>query len=157
MTAHRFIAPGALGDLAAPVGGATGLTRRCRGCQQPILIFTVVFAAWLSAALAEPVTLDSGLQVTWHDVIAEPPTWRMRYVAPDLVRDGRVYADVADDMQRLCDGDALQRVTAFGEAPQRVVITLMSQPVEFGVMTPDVRQFFESYRVENGLCIWEAF
>jgi hypothetical protein len=38
-----------------------------------------------------------------------------------------------------------------------VVISLMQSPVDFGVMTPDVVQFFESFTIENDLCIWEAF
>jgi hypothetical protein len=33
----------------------------------------------------------------------------------------------------------------------------MSEPTDFGVMDPSVMQFFESYTIENGLCIWEAF
>ncbi len=164
--ARSVFAPGALGESAAPVGGATGHTRRCWGCRLiptltfptlrqlslPILLHMAAAPLW-----AEQGSDDHGLEIRFHDVIAEPPVWRVRYVAPGLSEEGVTYADVAEDMQILCAEDALPRVTEGGTVPQTIVITLMSEPVTFGVMTPGVRQFFESYRVEGPRCIWEAF
>jgi hypothetical protein len=118
---------------------------------------TLVLISAVMLGTAQPVAAESGVDATFHDMIAEPPTWRVRYLIPALAGDSLSFADVADDMQRLCDDDALSRVTASGGAPERVVITLMSQPVDFGVMSPEVRQYFESYQIRDGRCIWEAF
>lgn len=141
--------------MVAPVGGATGLTRRCRGCRL-LPVFAVL------ALLAQPVAAQqelavTGLSVTYHDTIAEPPTYRVRYLAPALVGRDLAYVDVAADMQALCAEDALPRLTAEGADPARVVVTLMSEAVEFGVMSRDATQFFESYTIDEGRCIWEAF
>ncbi|WP_141135782.1 DUF6497 family protein [Antarctobacter heliothermus] len=112
-------------------------------------------AAPLTAA--QQILPTSGLEIELHDIIAQPPVWRVRYIAPNLSQDGVLYADVAGDMELLCTQDALVRIAGEGGAPSQIVITLMSAPVVFGEMTPGVTQFFESYSVESDLCIWEAF
>lgn len=166
MRVSRNNAPGAPGAKAAPVGGAAGVkTRWCRGCR---LSFTTsrylrlgcaVITGLLAAPLvsAQQILPTSGLEIKHHDIIAEPPVWRVRYLAPDLAGSDLPYLDVAGDMELLCTQDALQRVAEKGGAPAQIVITLMSEPVAFGVMTPGVTQFFESYEVQSDLCIWEAF
>ncbi|OWV47491.1 acetolactate synthase [Mameliella alba] len=110
---------------------------------------------------AAPVLKDilptSGLEFTYHDVIAEPPLWRVRYVVPALDTAELPFEEVAGDIELLCTQDALRRVTDAGGEPATIVITLMSEPVDFGIMTPDVTQFFESFFVQSDLCIWEAF
>ncbi|WP_417208052.1 DUF6497 family protein [Antarctobacter sp.] len=166
MRVSRNTASGAPEAKAAPVGGAAGVkTRWCRGCRLKISHPKVIrlgaaaiaglFAVPLDAA--QQVLPTSGLEIELHDIIAQPPVWRVRYIAPNLAQDGLPFADVAGDMELLCTQDALQRITQEGGAPSQIVITLMSAPVEFGVMTPGVTQFFESYTVESDLCIWEAF
>lgn len=153
--ATRFIAPGALGGLAALVGGAAGHARRCQSCL-PILVV-------LALAAAPPAGAESGgtapalLDTSLHDIVDEAPTFRVRYVAPGLADPAVSYTDAADEMQRLCDEDALPRLVEKGAAPGRIVVTLMAEPVEFGAISPGIRQFFESYSVRDGLCIWEAF
>ena len=107
-------------------------------------------------APAEPLP-TSGLAADFHDLIDEAPIYRIRYLVPALASKDVEYMAVADDMALLCQLDALPRLANLGADPQRVVVSLMAAPVEFGVMTPEIRQFFESYTVENGLCIWEAF
>jgi hypothetical protein len=98
--------------------------------------------------------------VTFHDVFQDVAgdglTYRFRFVVPQIGA-GLGFMDVAGDMQELCSGFALDRVPQPGPKPRRIVISLMSEPTEFGVANPDVTQFFESYSVENGLCIWEVF
>lgn len=101
--------------------------------------------------------LASGLTVTHHDMIDESPTYRMRYVAPGLADSAVEYQDVAADMEVLCATHALPYLRQAGHAPDRIVIAWMSAPVAFGVMTPEIRQFFESFAVQGDLCIWEAF
>lgn len=152
MILRRNTSPGAPGCDAAPAGGAR---LGCRGC------LSFCFALLVSSApIAAQVDLPSGQKVEMFDHIADeglPGTYRVRYLAPEIGQDGRGYVEVADDMAVLCETRALPKLVAEGNAPERIVVTLMSAPVEFGVMTPDVTQFFESYSIENGLCIWEAF
>lgn len=150
--ANKHNVAGAPAAMAAPAGGAGVFGRLCRGC------FMVIAALGVSAGSASAQILStSGIEVAFHDDIDEAPLYRVRYVAPQLSDAEIDYALVADDMQRLCAEDAVPRLIAAGQTPERIVLTLMAEPVDFGEMTPTVRQFFESYTVVEGLCIWEAF
>ncbi|MFW2544592.1 DUF6497 family protein [Primorskyibacter sp. 2E107] len=107
------------------------------------------------------VAVPSGLDVRFHDLIWDEPgsglTYRFRFLAPQIAEGETEYETVAADMEALCTEYALPRLAGTGPQPGRIVITLMSEPVEFGVMTPDAVQFFESYSVDGAVCIWEAF
>lgn len=164
MRVSRNIALGAPRAKAAPVGGAAGVKARwCRGCRLCLsylgigLVAGVPGVSLAATQQVQQILPTSGLEIQHHDIIAQPPVWRVRYIAQNLSNDGLPYADVAGDMELLCTQDALARVAGQGGAPSQIVITLMSAPVVFGEMTPGVTQFFESYAVENDLCIWEAF
>ena len=109
-----------------------------------------------SLVLAGQVMAETLPQSGFHDMIAEPPTYRMRYVIKGLGGPGKGFADLSDHMAHLCQ-DALPYLRESGHVPERVVITLMSRPVTYGVADPGAVQFFESYLIENDLCIWEAF
>lgn len=143
--------------------GRMGLGRARRAMRPVSGLCLAVIAGTVGTggALATPVVNGADLPVLHHDVIAEPPVYRYRFVLPDLGAPGRGYADLSAVMTELCADFALPHIRAEipeSEAdPERVIVTLMSAPVEFGVMRPDVTQFFESFRVENDLCIWEAF
>jgi Family of unknown function (DUF6497) len=83
------------------------------------------------------------------------PTLRFRFVAPDLAT-----LDVAaaqGDMQALCDGYVAGRISDFDPAPQQIIISLAEKPLTFGETVPDVVQYFEAYRIEDGACIWEIY
>lgn len=146
--------------FAAPAGGAR---KRGRGCANSISQFAVALGAVLLSgavsAQADTSTqkLQTGVQVTLFDVVDESPLYRVRYVAPGIGPDGVSFDAVSEDMERLCTTHALPYLRARGVAPATIVIALMQEPVEFGVMSPNVIQFFESYRIENDLCIWEIF
>lgn len=120
----------------------------------------VLMWCWASFAMAEPVAVPSGLDVQFHDVIhdalGDGYTYRFRFVAP-AIGEGTEFTEVFGDMDHLCTSYALERVPHPGPRPKRIVISLMSAPTEFGAMNPDVVQYFESYSIENDLCIWEAF
>lgn len=135
----------------APAGGPL----RGRGCS---IAVTALVAA--TPLCAESVPVPSGLEVSYFDVIQDAAgdgyAYRFRFVAPAIAGDVD-FAAVAADMDHLCAEYALPRVPYPGPRPNRIVISLMSEPTEFGVMNPDVIQFFESYSIENDLCIWEAF
>lgn len=165
--ATRYPAAGAPAATAAPAGGAGVFGRLCRGCfitKLPAITTSCVALTCVVAALcgsvrpaAAQILSVSGIDVTFHDEIQEPPTYRVRYVAPALSDAELDYDSVAEDMERLCSMDALPRLLQGGAHPDRVVVSLMSQPVDFGVMDHETRQFFESYTVEGDRCIWEAF
>ena len=122
-----------------------------------------LMAAGLSVAsgvaAAEPgrVSLPSGLEAVLQETIHEEgPVLRFRYLADGF--DGAAPLDqVAADLAHLCRADAAQRAVAEGMGDARLVISLADKPSEFGRFNPDVRQVFEAYRLENGICIWEAF
>jgi hypothetical protein len=60
-------------------------------------------------------------------------------------------------MQAVCDTFALPRTDGMVPAPQQIIITFMTAAVPFGEPAPDVVQFFESFRIENGACVWEVY
>ncbi len=108
------------------------------------------------------ITAPSGQVVTFVDTVRDEAgpdgqTVRFRFLAPAIARKGgTVSAEQAQsDMQALCDGYALPRLADAG--PAQIVISLADRPVVFGEANPDATQFFESFRPENGRCIWEAF
>lgn len=142
---------GTPGIIAAPAGGPEG----GRGCAFIPFLMTALVAGTLSAA--EPVTVPSGLEIQFHDWIDDAQAQRFRFVVPGLGQGGPEFADVAGDMTYLCDQFALPQLKIKDMTPMQITVTLMEKPVEFGAMAPDVTQFFESYTVENGLCIWEVF
>lgn len=117
-----------------------------------------------SLAQAETVAVPSGQEITYYDTIQDRPgvaglTYRFRFIAPAISRDGgTVGVEVAaEDMDFLCETFALPRLPVSGPTPSQVIISLSDRPVEFGIPTPEVTQFFEAYRIEDGICIWEGF
>ena len=109
----------------------------------------------------ETIEVPSGQTVTLQDVIWNVPgpdgmTTRFRFLAPAIA--DAVDFDIAEaDMIALCETFALPRLTEFGPQPEQVVISLSDRAVAFGDSAPDAVQFFESYRVEDGKCLWEMF
>ena len=107
------------------------------------------------------VPVPSGQTVTLQEVIWNVPgpegmTTRFRFLAPDVA--GAVDFDTAEaDMIALCESYAVPRLTEFGPQPEQVVISLSASAIAFGDPAPDVVQFFESYRIEDGKCLWEMY
>lgn len=113
---------------------------------------------------AQPVEVPSGQEISYHDVIRDVRStrgwsWRFRFVAPGIDReDGTVdFATAALDMDHLCQNYAIPRLPPMGPRPREIVITLMSDVVEFGETKPEITQFFEAYRVDGDTCVWEGF
>lgn len=108
----------------------------------------------------EVVTVPSGRALSLIDIVTNAPgpagaTARFRFLAPGLSPDDAEAA--AADMQALCDSFAIKRIDGMVPAPQQIVISFASEAVPFGEAAPEVVQFFESYRPENGACAWEVF
>lgn len=117
-----------------------------------------------SLAQADPIVVPSGQDITYHDTIQNQPgtsglTYRFRFIAPSIEREaGSIGIETAaEDMDYLCSTFALSRLPKGGPVPKQIIISLSDRPVEFGSPTPEATQFFEAYRVEGGVCIWEGF
>ena len=111
-------------------------------------------------ALAQDVTVPSGLDVALFDVVLEDDTGtaRFRFHAPALGGpDAPTFSDVVPDFQYLCDSLAIPGLAANGWAAKDIVISMSAEEVEFGAIAAEVAQFFQPFRVENDTCIWEDF
>lgn len=120
----------------------------------------LVVAATTVRGQEEAPTVPSGLALTLQEVREEPQPdgalWlRFRYVAPGLTRDQRDRIEA--DFEALCQSQALAYVPVAGNPAAEAIISIASEPVEFGSSAPDVTQFFEAFRLAGGACIWEAF
>ncbi|SDI50901.1 DUF6497 family protein [Lutimaribacter saemankumensis] len=109
-------------------------------------------------ALAVPSGLDLRLQeVRLEDgIFGQPRAARFRFVAP-AIGEGASFADVEADFAYLCENLALPWLAERGENVPRVVISYAARDIEFGAIDPEIVQFFDAFRVENGTCIWENF
>lgn len=109
------------------------------------------------------VPVPSGQEVTLQDVIWNVPgpdgmAARFRFIAPAIGPGGAMdFEAVSADMQNLCDTFALPRVSDNTPVPQQIIISLSDRPLAFGQSAPEAVQFFESYRIEDGSCVWEMF
>lgn len=108
--------------------------------------------------------VPSGQAVTLQDVIVDAPkadaaTYRFRYLAPAIARDGgtMTFATSIDDMQHLCDTYALQHLATPLPAKVQVVISFADQAVPFGEANPDATQFFVGFTVTAGACVMDPF
>lgn len=99
------------------------------------------------------------IEVLWEDQDGGPWWLRLRYLAPAIAAGaGQVDADVATgDMLALCRRDALPMLESDSRPVEQIIISLSAEAVEFGASAPDVMQYFDAYRPEDGDCIWEEF
>ena len=135
-------------------------------CFLPLRIPVLLGALALVAACeeekpaGESVEVPSGRKLSLIDIVTNAPgpagaTARFRFLAPGLASDEAEAA--AADMQAVCDSFAVKRIDGMVPAPQQIVISFADAAVPFGEAAPDVIQFFESFRPENGACVWEVF
>lgn len=114
--------------------------------------------------LANPVAaasdVPSGQPVTLHEVLVDAQDTttylRFRFLAPKIGTE--VDFDIAGpDMMHLCRNVALDYMEDFALDGDKIVISFMDRITEFGQADPDATQYFESFRPENGTCIWDDF
>lgn len=122
--------------------------------------FAVLAACQDEAAPDGAIPVPSGRVVLPIDVITNVPgtagaAARFRFLAPDLTEDD--LEGSAGDMQKLCDTYALPKTTGTVPEPQQIIISLSAAEVPFGEPAPDVVQFFETYRIEGGVCVVDLF
>ena len=111
-------------------------------------------------APAAKVSVPSGLKLLRQEVLEETQPdgtlWlRLRYVAPEMTRDNR--PGMQADFETLCESEALTYEPVTRVPAAQAVISIATAPVKFGTTAPDIPQFFEAFRLEDGTCIWEAF
>jgi hypothetical protein len=121
----------------------------------------VALAAHLALPLRAEVALPSGLEAALLEGFVElqpdGARWgRFRYVMPALA-EGADFDAVQQDFSALCEGQALPMLEATGETVALVVVSLMDKPMEFGQSDPGTVQYFESFAIRDGRCIWEEF
>jgi Family of unknown function (DUF6497) len=125
----------------------------------PVLMVALV-ACQEEKPAGPQVEVPSGRELALIDVITNAPgpegaAARFRFLAPGLAPDDVETANA--DMQVVCDTFALERTDGMVPEPQQIIITFMGAAVPFGEAAPDVLQFFESFRIENGGCVREVF
>jgi len=119
------------------------------------------FLCLLAAPLAaqERLILPSGQAVVVQEILwdEDAQTARFRFVAPWIAGTGGDMSDLQDDMMALCREFALPVLRFLHPAGEEVILSFASEPAEFGVMNPDVVQFFEGYAVVGQDCIWSQY
>ena len=74
-----------------------------------------------------------------------------------LLAQGTRFEQIEADFAHLCENVAMPLLAQAGLSAPRVVVSVAERETEFGTASPGLRQFFEAFRVENNLCIWEGF
>lgn len=105
-------------------------------------------------------TVPSGLDLTLYEMILEDQpdgqVWaRYRFVAPDLKQED--YDRVSGDFPEICAAYALPQLEHNGTHAEMIVLTYADRPIPFGEAAPEAVQFVESFRVDQGACVWEVF
>ena len=112
----------------------------------------------------ESINVPSGQAVTLLETVSDVPgedgpALRFRFLAPAIARDtGKIDADTAGlDMDYLCTEFALKHLPKTAPKPAQIIISLSDRDVPLGQDDPDATQFFNSYKIEDGVCQWEMF
>jgi Family of unknown function (DUF6497) len=126
----------------------------------PLMLIAALAACQEEKPAGPQVEVPSGRELSLIDVITNAPgpegaAARFRFLAPGLAAEDAEAANA--DMQVVCDSYALERTDGMVPEPQQIIITFMGAAVPFGEPAPDVVQFFESFRAENGACVREVY
>ena len=109
------------------------------------------------------IAVPSGMEVHWIDTITDTQgpeglTLRFRFLAPAIGGRQPLDPEMASvDMDALCNGFALPRISNLGPQPAQVVISLSDRVVPFGETDEEAVQFFQAYSIADGACVWEMF
>ncbi|MFD1911734.1 DUF6497 family protein [Halodurantibacterium flavum] len=122
----------------------------------------VLFLSLLPApAIADGLALPSGRDATLQEAFWQGPEevdgdWlRLRFVTPGLVAEG--WEGSLPDLEFLCDTVALGLLAETGRHADLIMISLADRPSEFGQIDPDLVQFIEAFRPDEGHCTVEGF
>jgi hypothetical protein len=118
----------------------------------------------MGRVVSDLITVPSGQRVTLLQVLSDTAgpmglTLRFRFLAPGVAREGGEVdpETAAKDMDALCQDYALPRVSNMGPQPAQIVISMSDVDVPFGETQPEATQLFNSYSIEDGICVWDMF
>ena len=129
-------------------------------------IVSILFAVLVSAQAAhaqaqELITLPSGQQIALFEtrVEAETETLRLRFIAPDIADATRrpSFEQMSTDLETLCTQFGLAVAQEGARKPKQIVVSLSSEPIEFGESNAEIEQVFEAFSVQNETCMLEMF
>ena len=129
-----------------------------------VLHSAILLALSAPLAGAQDIAVPSGQAITQSEVIWETEddtaeVWvRFRFVAPQIAGDAGISFDqAAPDLLALCETVAVPLIAADGRPVDIAVISLADQPIAFGELNSEVKQYFEAYRVTDQGCTPEGF
>ena len=104
------------------------------------------------------LSVPSGQAISFLQFISEDDgkMVRFRFHAPGIGA-GFGYGEVFDDFQVLCDEQVMPVLTLNNLYPSQIVLSMSAADIPFGKDDPSVLQFFEVFRPQNDICIWEEF
>ena len=122
------------------------------------LVYGVCTACAATIASAQDISVPSTQPVSFLEFISENDgaLVRFRFLTPQI-GEAFDYAAVSGDFQVLCDQQVMPALEAHALNPTQIVLSMTAVDIPFGVDDPTVLQFFEIFRPEKGLCIWEEF
>lgn len=111
-----------------------------------------------TGAMAQDIAVPSGQPLSFLEFISERDgaLVRFRFLTPQIGA-GYVYDDVIGDFQVVCDEQVIPVLDANALTPGQIVLSMSAVDIPFGEDNAEVLQFFEIFRPENGICIWEEF
>lgn len=122
-------------------------------------LYSLMALVLAGGATAQEVSVPSGLKVALFDVIVEddPATARFRFLAPDIQGSAVGYEAVVDDFRYLCDTLAAPALAENGWENGDIVLSFSAKELPFGTTAADVTQYFQPFRLEEGICKWEDY
>ncbi len=127
-----------------------------RLCQRAVSVLCAVCAPVVVSA--QDISVPSGQPLSFLEFISEDDgaIVRFRFLTPEI-GNTFAYGDVRDDFLVVCNEQVMPVLDANGLSPTQIVLSMSAQDIPFGADNPNVLQFFEVFRPENGTCIWENF
>lgn len=114
----------------------------------------------LPAAAAVPVRAPSGHAPELVEVLldAAAATARFRFVLPrDADGAAPGHAEIAPDFGWICATYAAPALARGGWEARQIVLSFSDREIPFGMVDPDVMQYFEAFRVEGDACLLEPY
>ncbi|NKB27719.1 MAG: acetolactate synthase [Rhodobacteraceae bacterium] len=123
------------------------------------LVFILIWLG-ISPAHAAPLVLPSGnsaelIEAMWDDSAGAGTDLRLRFLTPDLDPD-TTFEDIEIDLAVLCDAIALPILAETGREVGQIVISISDRPVPFGKTDLKATQHFDTFRPEDGACVWDG-
>jgi hypothetical protein len=113
-----------------------------------------------TSASAQEIPVPSGTQMTLFEVLFEQEPValaRFRFVVPAIADAAVPFGDLLPDIEHLCGNVAVPALATNGWTSGEIVISLASEPLPFGEIAPEIKQYFQPFSIQDGVCQWEEF